>query len=86
EFSRRFRTDKNNFAPRLGIAYALREGRLPTVLRASAGLYYEQPWLDIYRRALQSNGNPRFVTFVVGPSGVGAPRFPNTLGSLPPGT
>ena len=85
DFSRRFRTDKNNFAPRLGISYALREGTLPTVLRASAGLYYEQPWLDIYRRALQSNGNPRFITFVVGPSGTGAPRFPNTLGSLPPG-
>ena len=84
-FSRDFKVDKNNFAPRLGVVYALREGARPTVVRASAGLYYEPPLLDIYLRALQNNGSPRFPTFIVAPTSAIAPRFPNTLGSLPAG-
>jgi hypothetical protein len=92
EFSRDFRVDKNNFAPRLGLVYALREGALPTVLRASAGLYYDFPLTDLYRRALLNNGNVRFTNFSVAPRLPGgapnpnAPRFPDTLGGLPPGT
>lgn len=84
--SQKFNVDKNNFAPRLGIAYSLREGKLPTVIRASAGIYYDPPQIDIYARALQNNGNPRFFNFTFTPSTAGAPNFPNTLGSLPPGT
>ncbi len=83
EFSRNFRTDKNNFAPRLGVVYGLREGDRPTVVRASAGLYYEPPFLDIYRRALISNGSPRYFTFSLTPTQAGAPAFPNTLGNAP---
>lgn len=86
EFSRDFKIDKNNFAPRLGIVYALRGGDLPTVARFSAGLYYEPPFVDIYRRGIQNNGNPRLANFSVGPTGTGAPRFPNTLGTLPGGS
>ncbi len=84
-FSRNFKVDKNNFAPRLGVVYALREGDRPTVMRASGGLYYEPPLLDLYLRALQNNGSPRFPTFNVAPTLAFAPRFPNTLGALPAG-
>lgn len=87
EISRNFRIDKNNVAPRLGIVYGLREGDRPTVVRASAGLYYEPPYLDIYRRAIQSNGNPRFFNLTITPTQAGAPAFPTpTLGNLPAGT
>ncbi len=83
-FSQKFKVDKNNFAPRLGIVYALRDGNLPTVVRASAGLYYDTPYLDMYLRALQNNGSPKFFNFTVSPSPTSI-RFPNTLGSLPAG-
>lgn len=84
--SQNFKVDKNNFAPRLGVVYALREGNRPTVLRASAGLYYDVPYSDMYLRALQNNGSPRFFNFTFGPTSAGAPAFPNNLGSLPAGT
>jgi hypothetical protein len=78
EGSRKFNVDKNNFAPRLGIVYALREGDRPTVIRASAGMYYDTMYLDMYQRALQANGNPRFFTVsFTNPNAAGAPAFPN---------
>jgi hypothetical protein len=83
--SQRFRVDKNNFAPRLGVAYSLREGDRRTVLRAGAGIYYDQPLLAMYQRALLINGNLRFFSFSFAPSASGAPAFPHTLGSLPAG-
>ena len=86
EASRKFKVDTNNFAPRLGIVYALREGNRPTIIRASAGVYYDTPQLDMYRRALQNNGNPRYFNFTFSPTTAGSPTFPNTLGSLPAGT
>lgn len=85
EASRKFNVDTNNFAPRLGIVYSLREGNRPTIIRASAGVYYDTPQLDMYRRALQNNGNPRYFNFTFSPTTVGSPAFPNTLGSLPVG-
>jgi hypothetical protein len=84
--SQEFKLDKNNFAPRLGVVYALREGRRPTVVRASAGIYYDTVYLDFYQRALQNNGSPTFFNFTFAPATTGAPAFPGTLGSLPPGT
>ncbi|MDQ6787080.1 MAG: TonB-dependent receptor [Acidobacteriota bacterium] len=84
--SQKFKVDKNNFAPRLGIVYGLRDGKYATIVRASAGLYYEPPYLDIYLRALQNNGSPKFFNFTfASPNVAGAPAFPNTLGSLPAG-
>ena len=76
--SRKFNVDKNNIAPRLGIVYALREGNRPTVLRAGAGIYYDQPLLAMYQRALQNNGNPRFYNLSFTPATPNAPAFPNT--------
>jgi hypothetical protein len=84
--SQKFKIDKNNFAPRLGVVYSLREGNRPTVVRASAGIYYDTVYLDFYQRALQNNGNPRLFNFTFAPATAGSPAFPNTLGSLPPGT
>jgi hypothetical protein len=84
--SKQFKIDKNNFAPRLGIVYALREGNHPTILRAGAGIYYEVPWLNMYQRALQNNGNPKFFNVSFSPTSIGAPAFPGTLGSLPAGS
>lgn len=86
ENSRNFKVDKNNFAPRLGLVYGLRSGSRPTVVRASAGLYYDTPQIDIYRRAIQNNGNPKYFNFTFSPTTAGAPDFPNNLGSLPTGT
>ncbi|MGH9948377.1 MAG: TonB-dependent receptor domain-containing protein [Pyrinomonadaceae bacterium] len=92
--SQKFNVDKNNFAPRVGVVYALREGSRPTILRAGAGIYYDQPLLAMYQRALQLNGNPRFFSFRFNGNNNGtttpspnAPAFPNTFsGSLPPGS
>ena len=81
--SRDFKVDKNNFAPRLGIVYGLREGNHPTVIRASAGLYYDPPLIDMYRRGLQNNGSPIFFQFNIAGTGAGAPAFPNRLGATP---
>jgi hypothetical protein len=86
DFSRDFRVDKNNFAPRLGVVYGLRDGARPTVVRASAGLYYDFPLTDVYRRAIINNGAGRFLNFTLGPTSAGAPQFPNTLGGLPAGS
>ena len=87
--SRDFNVDKNNVAPRFGMVYALRQGQRPLVIRAGAGLYYEKAWLNLYNRALQDNGNPRFSSyrFSSTQNPQVRPEFPNTLsGVLPQGT
>lgn len=84
--SQKFAVDKNNFAPRLGVVYAAREGNLPTVIRASAGIYYDTVYLDFYQRALLNNGSPRLFNFTFAPATSGSPAFPDTLGSLPAGS
>lgn len=84
--SQDFKIDKNNFAPRLGVVYGLRDGSRPTVIRASAGVYYDTVYLDFYQRALQNNGSPVYFNFTFAPATAGSPAFPDTLGSLPPGT
>jgi hypothetical protein len=83
--SQKFKVDKNNFAPRLGLVYGLRDGKYATIIRASAGIYYDTPFLDLYLRALQNNGSPVYFNFTFGPTTAGSPAFPGTLGSLPAG-
>lgn len=73
--SQKFKVDKNNFAPRLGIVYGLSE---KTVLRASAGIYYDTVYSDFYLRAIQANGRPSFFTVSFNsPLSALAPNFPN---------
>jgi hypothetical protein len=92
--SQKFNVDKNNFAPRLGVVYALREGNRPTIIRFGAGIYYDQPLLAMYQRALLNNGGGRFFNFSFNGSNNGtttpslnAPVFPATFsGSLPAGS
>lgn len=83
--SQKFKVDKNNFAPRLGIVYGLRDGDRPTVIRASAGIYYDTVYLDFYQRAIQNNGTAKFFNFTIAPATAGSPSFPGTLGTLPAG-
>ncbi|MEP6703381.1 MAG: TonB-dependent receptor, partial [Acidobacteriota bacterium] len=85
--SQKFNVDKNNFAPRLALVYTLREGRRPTILRGGAGIYYDAPLLFMYRRAVQNNGNSKFLTVSFTPASPNGPAFPNTFsGNLPPGS
>jgi len=74
-----FRVDKNNFAPRLGAVYLLREGDRPTVLRGSFGLYYDTVYLAMYENAIQGNGTGRYLSVSRTPSQTGAPSFPNVI-------
>ena len=49
-----------------------------------SGLYYDQPLLAMYQRALQNNGNPKFFNISFSGSISNSPAFPNTFsGSLP---
>ena len=85
--SQKFNTDKNNFAPRVGVVYAFREGTRPTIMRFGAGIYYDQPVLAMYRRALQNNGRSKLFNLSFTPGSLNAPAFPNTFsGSQPAGS
>lgn len=77
--ARKFTTDKNNFAPRLGVVYSLREGNRPTVIRASAGMYYDTVYLSMYENAIQGNGTGRYQSITRTPSQAGAPLFSNVI-------
>jgi hypothetical protein len=80
-FSREFRTDKNNVAPRLGIA----AGFGKTVIRASAGIFYDPFQTDTYRKAILNNGSPIFFNISRTPAQPFAPSFPTIYTSLPEG-
>ncbi|MBV9209360.1 MAG: TonB-dependent receptor, partial [Acidobacteria bacterium] len=74
------KTDTNNLAPRLGIAYA--PGDRKTVFRLSAGLYYDRIPLRATSNALQRDGS-KYLVAQLSPTDAGAPVFPNTLPSFP---
>jgi hypothetical protein len=81
EEARKFRIDKNNFAPRFGVVYALREGDRPTIIRGSAGIYYDTVYLAMYENAIQGNGTGRYLSVQRTPAQTGAPQFPNVIPS-----
>ena len=56
-----------------------------TVVRASTGIMYEPPLLNLYEDAILRNGDPRSFTATLNPTSAGAPAFPATLANLPPG-
>jgi hypothetical protein len=79
-------TDANNFAPRLGVAYAPdflgRDRR--TVVRASYGVFFDRLPLRATSNALQRDGSKYRVAVL--PFGVaGAPAFPSALEAFPEG-
>jgi len=84
EISRSFRTDRNNWAPRLGLAWSPDKAQ-KTVIRASAGIFYDAPQTDIYRRAIVNSGNPRVFNISVTPAQSFAPNFPNIFTGVPSG-
>lgn len=73
-------TDANNFAPRLGVAYAPGDHR--TVIRASFGIYYERIPLRATSNALQRDGT-KYQVAVLSFGQPGALVFPNTLPLFP---
>jgi hypothetical protein len=83
-YSQNFRTDKNNFGPRLGFAWGLGKDQ-KTVIRASSGIFYDSPQTDQYRQAISFNGNPAFFTLSATPATSFAPSFPNVFTAVPAG-
>jgi Carboxypeptidase regulatory-like domain/TonB dependent receptor len=78
------RADANNFAPRVGLAYAPdflgRERR--TVVRASYGIFFDRIPLRATSNALQRDGS-KYRTAVLSFGQAGAPVFPNVLSEFP---
>lgn len=84
EVSRSLRVDRNNFAPRLALAWSLGKDQ-KTVVRASYGMFYDAPQTDIYRRAILNNGSPIFFNISAGPAAGFAPNYPNVFSGIPTG-
>jgi Carboxypeptidase regulatory-like domain/TonB dependent receptor len=76
--SRAFNLDKNNFGPRVGVAWSV---DAQTVVRASTGIMYDQPILGGYEQALQLSGSPRSPIYTFSGTSAGAPAFPASAGS-----
>jgi hypothetical protein len=71
-----FNIDKNNFGPRVGVAWSIDP---QTVLRASTGLMFDQPILGGYEQALQLSGSPRAPVYTFSGTSAGAPAFPSAV-------
>jgi hypothetical protein len=79
--SKSFRTDKNNFAPRLGLAWGLGK----TVIRANGGIFYDPFQTDTYRKSILNNGTPIFFSVTARPTDSFAPAFPAVFSGIPSG-
>ncbi|HEX3703400.1 MAG TPA: TonB-dependent receptor [Vicinamibacterales bacterium] len=73
-----FNTDKNNFGPRVGVAWS---ADTKTVVRASTGIMYDQAILGGYEQALQLSGSPRAPAYTFSGTSAGAPAFPASAGT-----
>ena len=76
--------DRNNFAPRIGLAWTL-DSSGKTVVRAGAGLFYSQVFLQVVRNALQQGPASKAAAYTLTPTTPGFPVFPNNLTSVPTG-
>jgi hypothetical protein len=82
-------TDTNNVSPRIGVAWSPFESRR-TIVRASAGLFYDRVPLRALANALLSAGNTtdaaalRQFAVSLSPTQAGAPTFPNILSAAVP--
>ena len=80
-------SDKNNFAPRLGVSYALSE---KSVIRGGYGLFYGRTPSIMTGTAHSQNGIQVVAidincTAAVPPGGVACPTYPNVFTSVPTG-
>ncbi len=89
QFLESIATDRNNISPRVGFAWSPGESRR-TVVRGSAGLFYDRVPLRALANALLSAGNTtdlanlRQVSISLSPAQAAAPRFPNILAAVVP--
>jgi hypothetical protein len=89
QFLEEIATDTNNVSPRLGLAWSPFESRR-TLVRASAGLFYDRVPLRALANALLSAGNTtalenlRQVGVSLSPAQAGAPAFPGILTAAVP--
>jgi hypothetical protein len=74
------KTDANNFAPRIGLAYS--PANRKWVVRASFGIYFDRIPLRAVSNALQRDGS-RYLVVQLSPTQAGAPVFPNALMAQP---
>ena len=88
QFLETINTDRNNASPRVGFAWSPAESRR-TIVRGSAGLFFDRVPLRALANALLSAGNTsdptklQQISLSLSPTQVGAPVFPNILGSAP---
>ena len=82
-YNQDYKTDTNNWGPRLGVAWTPFEDK-GTVVRASTGIMYDQPLLAAYETAFQNSGAPSRFQVNLNPTSAGALPFPSTLNNLPP--
>jgi len=78
-----FTNDRNNVAPRVGLAWIVPHTR-STVVRAGYGIYYSEERIDL--AAGDILGGPQGVfTFSASPGGLGFPTSFNPIPAFPPG-
>lgn len=84
QFIETIHTDRNNVAPRVGFAWSPSASQ-QTVVRGSAGLFYDRVPLRAVANALLSANNTtdlanlRQISISLSPTQAGAPTFPNIL-------
>jgi hypothetical protein len=89
QFLQTINTDRNNLAPRVGFAWAP-SNDASTVIRGSAGLYYDRIPLRALANALLSAGNTtdlnnlRQISVSLSPAQANAPVFPQILSAPVP--
>jgi hypothetical protein len=89
QFLESFDTDSNNLSPRFGLAWTPTDSRR-TVVRGSAGLFFDRVALRALANALLSAGNTtdlsqlRQIGISLSPTQAGAPVFPNILSAAVP--
>ena len=89
QFLETINTDTNNISPRVGVAWSPFDSRR-TVVRGSAGLFYDRVPLRALANAILSAGNTtdldnlRQIGVSLSPTQAGAPVFPNILSGVVP--